>query len=90
MKSMSYFYECTRGIEDLGCEIVMAVGVGWGTSAKMFHPPKMPQRQRNGNGTGFQRVPVENPLNTDVAPVADPFFQPLLAVVYRCWFNGRC
>ena len=32
MKSMSYFYECTRGIEDLGCEIVMAVGVGWGTS----------------------------------------------------------
>ena len=57
---------------------------------KMFHPPKMPQRQRNGNGTGFQRVPVENPLNADVAPVADPFFQPLLAVVYRCWFNGRC
>ena len=58
--------------------------------AEMFHPPKMPQRQRNGNGTGFQRVPVENPLNADVAPVADPFFQPLLAVVYRCWFNGRC
>ena len=57
---------------------------------KMFHSPKMPQRQRNGNGTGFQRVPVENPLNADVAPVADPFFQPLLAVVYRCWFNGRC
>ena len=48
---------------------------------EMFHPPKMPQRQRNGNGTGFQRVPVENPLNADVAPIADPFFQPLLAVV---------
>ena len=29
---MSYFYECTHGIEDLGCEIVMAVGVRWGTS----------------------------------------------------------
>ena len=42
----------------------------------------MPQRQRNGNGTGFQRVPIENPLNADVAPVADPFFQPLLAVVF--------
>ena len=27
--------------------------------AEMFHPPKIPQRQRNGNGTGFQRVPVE-------------------------------
>ena len=56
----------------------------------MFHPPKIPQRQRNGNGTGFQRVPVENPLNADVAPVVDPFFQPLLAVVCHCWFNGRC
>ena len=42
-------------------------------------PPKSP----NGKGTGFQRVPVENPLNADVAPVADPFFQPLLAVVCR-------
>ena len=49
--------------------------------AEMFHPPRIPQRQRNGNGTGFQWVPVENPLNADVAPVADPFFQPLLAVV---------
>ena len=47
----------------------------------VFHPPKIPQRQRNGNGTGFQWVPIENPLNADVAPVADPFFQPLLAVV---------
>ena len=47
----------------------------------MFHPPNIPQRQQNGNGTGFQRVPVENPLNADVAPVADPFFQLLLAVV---------
>ena len=50
-------------------------------AAVMFHPPKIPQRQQNGNGTGFQWVPVENPLNADVAPVADPFFQPLLAVV---------
>ena len=58
--------------------------------AVMFHPPKMPQRQWNGNGTGFQWVPVENPLNADVVPVADPFFQPLLAVVCRCWFNSRC
>ena len=47
----------------------------------MFHPPKMPQRQRNGNGMGLQWVPVENPLNADVAPVADPFFQPLFAIV---------
>ena len=47
----------------------------------MFHPPKIPQRQRNSNRTGFQRVPVENPLNADVATVADPFFQPLFAVV---------
>ena len=58
--------------------------------AEMFHPPKIPQRQWNGNGTGFQRVPVENPLNADVAPIADPFFQLLLTVVCRCWFNGRC
>ena len=29
---MSYFYEGTHGIEDMGCEIVMVVGVGWGTS----------------------------------------------------------
>ena len=56
----------------------------------MFNPPKIPQRRRNGNGTGFQRVPVENRLNADVAPIADPFFQPLLAIVGRCWFNGRC
>ena len=49
--------------------------------AEMFHSPQIPQRQWNGNGTGFQRVPVENPLNADVAPVVDPFFQPLLAVV---------
>ena len=48
---------------------------------EMFHPPKIPQWQWNGNGMGFQRVPVENPLNADVAPVVDPFFQPLLAVV---------
>ena len=60
------------------------------TGAVMFHPPKMPQQQRNGNRTGFQRVPIENPLNADVAPVSDPFFQPLLAVVGHCWFNGRC
>ena len=42
--------------------------------AMMFYPPKIPQRQWNGNGMGFQRVPIENPLNADVAPVADPFF----------------
>ena len=47
----------------------------------MFHPPKIPQRQRNGNRIGFQRVPVENPLNADVVPIANPVFQPLLAVV---------
>ena len=58
--------------------------------AETFHPPKIPQWQRNGNGTGFQRVPIENPLNADVAPIADPFFQLLLAVVCHCWFNGRC
>ena len=51
------------------------------TPSEMFHPPKNPQRQQNGNGMGFQWVPVENPLNADVGPVADPFFQPLLAVV---------
>ena len=47
----------------------------------MFHPLKIPQQQRNGNGTGLQQIPNENPFNADVAPVADPFFQPLLAVV---------
>ena len=52
--------------------------------SEMFHPPNIPQRQRNSNETGFQWVPVENLLNADVAPVADPFFQPLLAVVGRC------
>ena len=57
---------------------------------EMFHSPKIPERQRNGNGTGFQRVPIENRLNADVAPIADPFFQPLLAIVCRCWFNGHC
>ena len=57
---------------------------------EMFHPPKIPQQQRNINRTGFQRVAVENPLNADVAPVVDPFFKPLLAVVGHCWFNGRC
>ena len=60
------------------------------SQSEMFHPPKIPQRQRNGNGTRFQWVPVENSLNADVEPIADPFFQPLLAVVGRCWFNGRC
>ena len=45
-----------------------------GSQAVMFHPPKIPQRQRNSNGTGFQWVLVENPLNADVAPIADPFF----------------
>ena len=47
----------------------------------MFHPPKIPQQQQNGNGTGLQWVPIANPLNADVAPVADQNFQPLLAVV---------
>ena len=51
-----------------------SLATGQPSEAEMFHPPKMPQRQRNGNGTGFQRVPVDNPLNADVAPVADPFF----------------
>ena len=53
----------------------------------MFHPPRIPQWQWNGNGAGFQRVPVENPLNADVAPIANPFFS---AVASRCWPNGRC
>ena len=52
-------------------------------------PPSPSQEQRcsilqkspNGNGMGFQQVPIEDPLNADVAPIADPFFQPLLAVV---------
>ena len=48
---------------------------------EMFHPPKIPQQQRNGNGIGLQWVPVANPLNANVAPVADPLFQLLLAVV---------
>ena len=56
----------------------------------MFHPPKIPQQQWNGNRTGFQWVPVANPLNADVAPVVDPFFELLLAVVGRCWLNGHC
>ena len=43
------------------------------------------QKSPNGNGMAtewvFNGYPVENPLNADVAPIADPFFQPLLAVV---------
>ena len=51
---------------------------------EMFHPPKIPQQQRNSNRTGFQWVPIANPLNADVPPVVDPLFShclPLLAVV---------
>ena len=44
------------------------------STPEMFHPPKIPQRQWNGNGTGFQRVPVANPLNVNVAPIVDHFF----------------
>ena len=47
----------------------------------MFHPPKIPQQQWNNNKTGLPRVPIANPLKANVAPIADPFFQPLLAVV---------
>ena len=49
--------------------------------AEMIHPPKIPQQQRNGNRTGIQRVPIAKPLKADVAPIADPFFPPLLAFV---------
>ena len=48
---------------------------------EMFHPPKIPQQQRDSNGTDFQWVPVANQLDANAAPVADPFFPPLLAVV---------
>ena len=48
------------------------------------------QDHPNGNGTATEWVFNGYPLNADVAPVADPFFQPLLAIVCRCWFNGRC
>ena len=55
----------------------------------MFHPPKIPQRQRNGNGTGLQWVSVANPLKADMAPVADSFFQQFLVIVSRyCSCNG--
>ena len=86
-------------VAQLGARIfVHAPQYHWHTSgtggidqeAEMFHPPKIPQQQRNGNGTGFQRVPIEKSLNADVAPVANPFFQPLLDVVGHCWLNGRC
>lgn len=30
---------------------------------------------------GLQWVPIANPLKVDVAPIADSFFQPLLAIV---------
>ena len=72
--------EVVQGVED---ELPLR-GILVEVVPEMFHPPKMPQRQRNSNRTGFQRVPVENPLNADVAPVAHPFFQPLLTVVCRC------
>ena len=52
-----------------------------GYVTEMLHPPKIPQRQWNGNGTGLERVPVANPLNADVVPIAHLFFLPLLAVV---------
>ena len=56
---------------------------------EMFHPPKIPEPQQYSNRTGLQLVPVANLLNADVVLVADPFFQPLLAVVGRCWIcNG--
>ena len=42
---------------------------------------RVPQQERNSNGTGLQWVPVANPVKADVAPVVDPFFEPLLAVV---------
>ena len=54
----------------------------------MFHPPKILQWQRNGNGTSLQRVPIENLLNAEMAPVADPFFQLLLAIIGRCWIRS--
>ena len=38
-------------------------------AAKMFHPPKIPQRQRNGNATGLLWVLIAHPLKCDVAPV---------------------
>lgn len=50
-------------------------------SVAMFHPPKVPQWQWNGNGTSLQQVPVANQLKSDVASAAKPFFQPLLAIV---------
>ena len=52
----------------------------------MFHPPKIPQRQWNGNRTGLQWVPIANPLNANMGPVVDPF----PPVVGRCWPNGHC
>ena len=39
------------------------------------------QKSPNGNGTILERVFNGYPLNANMAPVADPFFQPLLAVV---------
>ena len=50
----------------------------------MFHPPKLPQQQQNGNETGLQWVPIAKPSKTDLTPIALPFFSccwPLLAVV---------
>ena len=46
--------------------------------AEMCHPPKIPQRQRNSNRTGFQWVPVENPSNLTWHPLLTRFFS-------RCW-----
>ena len=86
--SLEFFGRFSRFLEISGRMLLEGSGRN-GFLSEMFHPPKMPQRQRNGNGMGFQRVPIENLLNADVAPVADLFFQPLLAVVYHCWFNGR-
>ena len=40
--------------------------------------------------TATEQVFNGYPLNADVAPIANPFFQPLLTVVGRCWFNGYC
>ena len=50
-------------------------------ATEVFHSLKIPQRGRNSNGTGLQRVSNANPLKFGVAPVVDQLFQLLFTVV---------
>ena len=57
------------------------LGIPWPPLVTREQRYSILQKSPNGNGTATERVFNGYPLNADVALVADPFFQPLLAVV---------